>query len=217
MVNDYHLECVVNLAPGSVRCISTNDAGLFLVRGMRVDIISFEGASGTLIIDPYDISGQALKYNRRNLVRCEQSVVCRDRSVHYKLTRKQFPITVGCASTASSIAGLTFNEPVVHDNTRTSQAATFYLFNGRNKDPKNVFLRHRLSPADRPNSIDNNRTKQGHFFDIKADITGLAFNAKAEELWQSLEVTPSGRQIVVPATDFSNCTNCMSFICMCKT
>jgi hypothetical protein len=217
MASDHHLDSVVNLAPGSIRCISSNDAGLFLVKGMRVDILSFDAMSGSLVVKPYDISGQNLVYNTLSLMRTEQSTVCRDRHIHFKLTRKQFPITVGCASTASSIAGLTFSEPVVLDNTRTAQAATFYIFNGRNKNPKMVYLRHRLFPALNPNRPDSNRSKQGHYFDIKADITGLAFNAKAEELWQALDVTPSGRDIVVPATVFASCTNCLNFICSCKT
>jgi hypothetical protein len=215
MVAEHGLEHQANLAPGSNRCISSNEAGRYLVKGMRVRIVSID--NNHLVIQPYDVTGQNLDYGHKVLERIEKAVDTRYNGTKYTLVRKQYPVTVGCAATASSIAGLTFNDPVVLDNTRTALPASFYIFSGRNKDPKNIYLRHRLVKALRPLSRgDNYGGAQGLYFDVKVYHKALLFNEELDKRYKERPVSQEDPIRVLKAPAMTVCTKCKLFICICE-
>jgi hypothetical protein len=179
--------------------------------------VSFD--NNLLVIHPYDVTGQRLDYGHKVLELVEKAVdITRTNGIKYTLVRKQYPVTVGCAATASSIAGLTFNDPVVLDNTRTALPASFYIFSGRNKDPKNIYLRHRLVKARRPETRgDNYGGAQGFYFDVKVYHKALLFNNELEERYKESPVSEENpiRVLKAPAMNYL-CTKCKMFKCLCK-
>jgi len=217
MNEEHGLEDRVSLTPGATRCISSNEAGRYLVKGMRIRIATVE--NDHLVIHPYDVTGQHLDYGLKVLERVEKTVEISFNGTKYTLLRKQYPVTVGCAVTASSFAGLTFKEPVLLDNSRSSIAANFYIFSGRNKDPKQIFLRHRLIKAKKPfgsglNSLDNFGGAQGLYFDIKVYYNALLFNTQLEKLYNEKK-DEENPIIALKAPVVSLCSLCKLYECKC--
>ena len=218
MVSTHNLHDVVNLKPTSTRTISSNEAGVYLVKGMRVTILSdFEDNGCThLAVHPLDVTGQGLHY--QNMVMERTEGVSLDQSGMFKLVRKQYPLMNGCAATAGSIAGLTLTTDVVLDNTRTIQGGNFTIFNSRCTKPENVFIRHRLVPVKQglEGTVDKNNAVYGVYFDMTADKTALLFNKKCQELWDGADKIAANHCVVVPATCLVECKQCWEFVCCCR-
>ena len=218
MVSTHNLHDVVNLTPSSTRTISSNEAGVYLVKGMRVTILSDFQDNGctNLAVHPIDVTGQGLHY--QNMVMERTEGVALNDSGMFKLVRKQYPLMNGCAATAGSIAGLTLTTDVVLDNTRTVQNGNFIIFNSRCTNPKNVFIRHRLVPVkpELQRYDPKHNTVNGVYFDITADNTALLFNQKCQELWNGADKVTANQCVVVPASCFVHCKQCWQFVCCCR-
>jgi len=191
--NDVECAHVVNLRPKSTRGISSNKAGPFLSKGVRVTIEGYSRETDKLFITPHDATGRNMVYGHMELARVSTTV---DQLVPnpdgtskcVRLKRSQFPICNGCAVLVNCLAGLTFTSelPLVFDNTRTSQAANLYIFSSRTL-PKNLYLRHAL--VTHPNRkasemlrVDGDGSVNGPVFDVKGNEQGLVYNRKAHEV-----------------------------------
>jgi hypothetical protein len=172
----------VNLAIGSRRCISSNNAGSFLVKGQTVIIKSYDPTTHTLMVQPEDVTGRNLIYPIMCLPRIITESEVMASGIIVKLRRMQFPLINGCATVVNGMAGLTFTTTkLALDNTRTSQPGGFYIFNSRSV-PKNLFIRHPLESGKNEGKW-NGQVGEGSVFDIKCDKEAWLFNGKVRSLW----------------------------------
>ena len=191
--NDVESAHVVNLRPKSTRGISSNKAGPFLSKGVRVTIEEYFKETDKLLITPHDATGRNMVYSPIELARVSTTV---DQLVSnpdgttkcVRLKRSQFPICNGCAVIVNCLAGLTFTSelPLVLDNTRTSQAANLYIFSSRSL-PQNLYLRHPLVAHPKHQGsvtliVDGDGSVTGPVFDVKGNEQGLVYNRKAHEV-----------------------------------